>query len=237
MEIVALVIAVVSLIVAVAAYYRSSDNEDIGAVERRLEDKIDRFGIVAQNAAASVESRVNAGYRRSIRLIEGLQSRVAALRREAVEEIREDLRRLARRLERLAERAAREVRDIKTGLILTLNDAEIGLRLTIDDARAHLKLIEAKQDLVLARLAVARQNPIEAEARVESALRDIEEARSLALGYHESLAELERQAQEMLVALRARAGTAKAALDDVIERTGRLLEEMSGADSEARTAA
>jgi hypothetical protein len=237
MEIVALVIAVVSLIVAVTAYYRSGDKQDIGAVEQRLDDKIDRLGIVAQNAAASVEANIRAGYERSIRVIAGLQSRVAALRSEAIEEIREDLRKVARKLDKLAERAAREVRDITTGLILTLTDAEIGLRLAIDDARAHLKLIEAKRGIVQARRAVLRGDVIEAEARVESAVRDIEEARSLALGYHESLAALEREAEEMLVALRARAGNAQAALDAVIERTGQLLEEMSGADSEARTAA
>jgi hypothetical protein len=91
--------------------------------------------------------------------------------------------------------------------------------------------------VVLARLALLRNDLIEAEAFVESALRDIEEARSLALGYHESLAALERQAEEMLVAVRARAGTTKTSLDALIERTGRLLEEMSGPESEARTAA
>jgi hypothetical protein len=170
-------------------------------------------------------------------MISDLQARVAALSEEAVEEIRDDLRGLAAKLERLAERAARELEAIKAGVDFTLMETEIGLRLTADDAKAHLKVIEAKRELVLARMAILRNELAEAEVRVESALRNLEEAQLLALGHHESIAALQKQAQEMLVAIRARAETMRTSIDALLERSSRLLEEMSGLGAATKSAA
>jgi chromosome segregation ATPase len=116
-------------------------------------------------------------------------------------------------------------------------ETEIGLRLTADDAKAHLKVIEAKRELVLARMAILRNELAEAEVRVESALRNLEQAQSLALGHHESIAALQKQAQEMLVAIRARAETMRASIDALLERSSRLLEEMSGLGAATKNAA
>jgi chromosome segregation ATPase len=170
-------------------------------------------------------------------MIADLQSRVAALKSEAMEELRDDLRTLGERLDQLAEHAARELKDLKAGVDSMLLHAEVGLRLTVDDAKAHLKVIEAKRELILARMAIIRNDLIEAEARVESALRDLEEAQALAVGYHENIAALQEQAQEMLAAIRAKADRLRPAIDALIERSNRLLKEMSGVRTAAKTAA
>jgi hypothetical protein len=192
---------------------------------------------MAQRAADSAAARARAGYERNTRTIAALQSCVAALREEAIEEIREDVGRIAQILDRLAERAARELKQIKAGIDATLTEADVGLRLTIEDAKAHLKMIEAKRELVLARIAVGRNDFVDAEARVESALRDLEEARSLAVGHQESLAGLQKQAQQMLVAVRTKAGTMRASIDALLERSNCLLNEMRGDGSVTKTAA
>jgi Mg2+ and Co2+ transporter CorA len=166
-----------------------------------------------------------------------LQARVAALRDEAIEEIRDDLKALAQKLDRMAERAARELESIKAGVDFTLMETEIGLRLTVDDAKAHLKVIEAKRELVFARLAILRNQLVEAEVRVEAALRNLQEAQALAVGYHENIAALQQQAQEMLVAIRTRAETMRTSIDALLERSSRLLKEMSGLEAAAKTAA
>ena len=69
------------------------------------------------------------------------------------------------------------------------------------------------------------------------ALRDLEEAQSLALGHHENIATLQKQAQELLVAVRTKASTMRASIDALIERSNRLLKEMSGREAEAKNAA
>jgi hypothetical protein len=184
-----------------------------------------------------VAASVRAAYERNIRTISGLQSRVAALRKEAIEEVREDLRMMAQTLDGLAERDARELKELKDEVSFSLMEAELGLRLTVDDAKAYLKLIEAKRELVLARLTILRNDLVEAEIRVESAFRYIEEAQSLALGHHESIAALQEQAQQMLVAVRTKASTMKASIDALIERSKRLSTEMSGLEAKAKTAA
>jgi chromosome segregation ATPase len=166
-----------------------------------------------------------------------VQARVTALREEAIEEIRDDLKVLAEKLDRLAERAARELESIKAGVDFSLMETEIGLRLTVDDAKAHLKVIEAKRELVLARIAILRNELVEAEVRVEAVLRNLQEAQSLAVGYHENIAVLQKQAQEMLVAIRTRAETMRTSIDTLLERSSRLLKEMSGLEAAARTAA
>jgi hypothetical protein len=237
MESLSLFIAVLALIVASAAYYRSGSKKPIRALERAMDEKIQRLSAMTQRVADNVAATVKAAYERSIRMISDLRSRVAALREEAVEEIREDLGVIARKLDRLAERAARELKELKNEIDSNLIDAEIGLRLTVDDAKAHLKAIEAKQELVLVRMAVLRNDLIEAERRLESALRDLEEAQFLALGHHENIAALRKQAQQMLVAVHTKANTMRPSIDALIERTNRLLNEMSGREAEARSAA
>jgi len=237
MESLSLFIAVLALIVASAAYYRSGSKKPIRALERALDEKIERLRAMTQRVGDSIAASVRASYQHSIRMISDLQSRVAALREEAIEEIREDLRIIAQILDRLAERATRELKEIKNEIDSNLIDAEIGLRLTVDDAKAHLKAIEAKQELVLVRMAVLRNDLIEAERRLESALRDLEEAQSLALGHHENIAALRKQAQEMLVAVHTKASTMRASIDTLIGRSNRLLKEMSGREAEAKSAA
>lgn len=237
MEILSLLIAVLALMIASAAYYRSGSKKRIHSLECGLNEKIERLGAKTQRAADGVAAMVRAGYQRSIRTIAGLQSRVAALGEEAMEELREDLRITAQILDGLAERAARELKDLKAGVDFTLMEAEVGLRLTVDDAKAHLRVIEAKRDLVLARMAIVRNDLVEAEARIESALRYLEEAQSIALGHHENIVALQKQAQELLVAVHAKAHTMRPAIDDLIERTSRLLKEMSGVSTAAKSAA
>jgi DNA anti-recombination protein RmuC len=237
MESLSLFIAVLALIVASAAYYRSGSKKPIRALERAMDEKIQRLSAMTQRVADNVAATVKAAYERSIRMISDLQSRVAALREEAVEEIREDLGVIARKLDRLAERAARELKELKNEIDSNLIDAEIGLQVTVDDAKAHLKAIEAKQELVLVRMAVLRNDLIEAESRVASVLKHLEEAQSLALGHHEQIAALQKQAQELLVAVRTKASTMRASIDTLIGRSNRLLNEMSGREAEARSAA
>ena len=222
MENLALAIAILALILSITAYIRSR------AQRHASEEKIERLGVIAQRITENIRERVECAYERHIRTIAGLKSRVAVLQERALEEIRDDLGALAHRIDRLAERAARELRDLKAGLDYTLYEMEIGLRLTIDDAKAHLKLIEAKRDLLLARIAIWRNDLGEAERRVETALGNIEEASALALGHHDELAALRRQTQALLDAISAKAGTLRAAIDAVLEHSNSLLHEMNG---------
>lgn len=237
MESVSLFIAVLALVIASAAYYRSDSKKPIRALERAIDEKIQRISAMTQRAADNVAATVKAAYERSIRMISDLQSRVAALREEAVEEILENLGIIGQKLDRLAERAARELKELKNEIDSNLIDAEIGLRLTVDDVKAHLKAIEAKQELVLVRMAVLRNDLIEAERRVESALRNLEEAQSLALGHHENIAALRKPAQKLLVAIHTKANTMRPSIDELIERTNHLLKEMNGRGVEAKKAA
>jgi len=237
MEIIILCIAALALVVAVVAYCRSGASRNQRAVDRARDDKIERLTATAKRAADSVAAHVRAGYQRSIRIIDGLQSRVAALKQEAVEELRGDLRRIAQTLDVLAERAARELKDLKEGLEVTATEAEIGLRLAVDEAKARLKVIQAKRELVLARAAVLRNDLVEAESRVVAALADIEEALALTANHYTSAAALHGQALEMLAAIRAKAVTVKTSLDALIERSNHLLHEMGSAASQERAAA
>src|SRR5438093_40579 len=178
MEILALCISVLSLILASVAYYRSGGRQDIRLLERGLNEKTERLSAMAQRATDSVAASVRAGYERSIRMISDLQSQVAALREGAVEEIRDDLRMMAQTLDKLAERAAREIREVKIEVSLAVTEAETALRLAVEEAKARLKVIEAKRELALARIAISRNALSDAQARVESALSYLQDARS-----------------------------------------------------------
>jgi hypothetical protein len=170
-------------------------------------------------------------------MIEAIRERMASIKEEALDELREDLQNLTQRLERLAERAKRELRDLKSGVDSTLLQLEVGLRLTLDDAQAHLKLVEAKHELLLARRAAARNDLPEAQARIAAALRYIDEAQALALGHHDNLVALQRQAQSMLAAFGTEADATRRAIEALLEQNNRLLAEMDESRGAAKDAA
>jgi hypothetical protein len=237
MDVLALAVAALSLIISMAAYFRSGAKQPMGAAERALNQKLERIGALAQHAADEIAANIRAGYQRSQREIAELQSRLATLREETIAEIREDVGKLTATLERLHERATSELQEIKAEANFKMAELQAGLRLSVEDAKAHFTMIEAKRDLVLARLAILRNDLVEAEIWVESAAKKIDEARSLALGHHENLDALQKKTQAMLAAIRAQADTMKTSIDALIERSQRLLNELGDARCHSEAAA
>jgi chromosome segregation ATPase len=237
MEILALVISILSLIIGSIAYIRSGGRQYIRAVERTLNERIEELRPLVHRAGDSLAVSVRAGYQRSIRAIGEMFSLVIALSETAVEEVREDLRAISETLDRLSVRAAREINEVKAGMVAAVVEAEESLRRAVEEARARLAVIEAKQQLAVARLAVARNDLLDAESRVEAAMLSLKTARSLTTGHAESLEDLQKQAQRTLVELRVKANTLKATLDSLIKRNNLLLAEMSGGARPSRMAA
>jgi hypothetical protein len=100
--------SVVSLIVSFAAYRRSScTRHDL--LERASADKAERSRSTAQSSADTDAAAARAGYERDLQRIADLRACIAALGKEALEEIRQDLKSVRQRVDRLAERAAREI--------------------------------------------------------------------------------------------------------------------------------
>jgi hypothetical protein len=229
MEILAIGIAVLALIVGMLAFYRTRDKTVLKAVER--------LSSIAQRPTESIAAKVRGRDEHNQRMIAAMRSRVAAIKEEAFDELGEDLESLRRRLERLAERAKRELRDLKSGVDSTLLQLEVGLRLTLDDAQAHLKLVEAKRELLLARRAAARNDLAEAAARVATAMRYIDEAQALTLGHHDNLVALQRQAQAMLAAIGKEANATRTAIEALLEQNNRVLAEMNESQGTAKNAA
>ena len=229
MEILAIGMAVLALIIGLLAFYRTRDKAGLKAVER--------LSSITPRLIESIAAKVRGRYEHNLRLIAAMRERIAAIKEEAFDELSEDLESLRQRLERLAERAKRELRDLKSGVDSTMLELEVGLRLTVDDAKAHLKLVEAKRELLLARRAVARNDLPEAAARVAAAVRYIDEAQALTLGHHENLVALQRQAQAMLAAIGKEANATRTAIEALLEQNNRLLDEMNESQAAAKNAA
>ena len=237
MEILALVISILSLIIGSIAYIRSGGRQEFRTVERTLNERIEELRSLTHRAGDSLAVSVKAGYQRSIRAIGEMVSLVKALNETSVEEVREDLRAISETLDRLSVRAAREINEVRAGMVAGVVEAEESLRRAVEEARARLAVIEAKHQLALARLAVTRNDLEEAESHVEAAMLSLKTARSLTTEQVESLEDAHKQAQRMLVELRAKTSTVKATLDSLIKRNNLLLAEMSGGARPSRMAA
>src|SRR5262249_51525877 len=148
--------------------------------------RIEELRALAHRAGDSLAVSVKAGYQRSIRAIGEMVSLVRALSETAVEEVREDLRATSETLDRLSVQAAREISEVKAGMVAAVVEAEESLRRAVEEARARLAVIEAKQQLALARLAVARNDLVDAESLVEATMLSLKTARSLTTGHAES---------------------------------------------------
>lgn len=236
MDIVALVISIIALILGSVAYLRSGGREDIRAAQKTLKGTIEELGSLVHQTREQMAATVRAGYERSIRAIGAMQSQLAELKKGAAEEMRADIDALERTLEQLAERAARELEEVKTSIGRAVVEAEEAMRRAVEEARARLAVIEAKEQLALARLAVARNNLIDAQSHLNSALSHLKTARSLSGRFMESIVGVQNEAQRLLNESRVKAET----LDSLIEQNNRLLSEMSadrtGTTSGARTA-
>jgi hypothetical protein len=238
MDILALCISVVSLILSLAAYRRSSGTRhNLHVLERASDDKAERLTSTAQSSTDTDAATARAGYERDLQRIADLRARIAALGKEALEEIRQDLKSVRQRVDRLAKRAAQEIKELRDEANFSLIEAQVGLRLAVDDAVAHLKAIEAKRDLVLARLALLRGDWVDAASRIEAAATKIADARALALGHHQSFDALQAQARAMLVALRTGADTTRASIDALLARIDDLLQRLSDEGAASRSAA
>jgi chromosome segregation ATPase len=237
MEILALVISILSLIIGSIAYIRSGGRQEIRAVELTLNERMEELRSLVHRAGDSMAVSVRAGYKRSIRAIGEMVSLVRALSETAVEEVREDLRAISETLDRLSVRAAREINEVKAGMSAAVVEAEESLRRAVEEAKARLAMIESKQQLAAARLAVACDDLVNAESHVEAAMSSLKTARSLTTRHAESLEDLQKQARRTLVELRAKANTLKATLDSLIKRNNLLLAEMSGGARLSRMAA
>jgi chromosome segregation ATPase len=237
MEILALVISILSLIIGSIAYIRSGGKQDIRAVERALNERIEELRALVHRTGDSLVASVRAGYQRSVRAIDEMASLARALGEVAVEEVREDLKAISETLDRLSARAAREIKEVKAGITAAVVEAEEALRRAVEEARARLAVIEAKQQLALALLDVARNNLVDAESHVEAAMFSLKTARSLTSEHVKSLEDVQKQALRTLVELRAKADTLKATLDSLIKRNNLLLAEMSGGARPSRMAA
>ncbi|HWP42912.1 MAG TPA: hypothetical protein VNO14_06745 [Blastocatellia bacterium] len=224
--ILALCISIVSLIIASVAYLRSGGRQDIRAAEQALSKKIEELGSLVRRTGDSLVASVRAGYERSLRAIGELRTEVAALGEAAVEEVREDLRALADTLNRLAERASQEIQEVKSGMGAAVVEAEEKLRRAVDEAGAQLAVIEAKQQLALARIALSRENVTGAESHVETALAFIKTARRLTTEHTAGLEGLQKQAQQMLIDIREKASDLQGRLRSLIERNNQVLAEM-----------
>jgi hypothetical protein len=236
-EIVGLSIALIALMLGLAAFYRSRRTPVANDGQGSANQNRTGLGGSTEPADEACNAIVRSGYERDLRVIGALQARVAALKAEAFEESRADVGKIVHKLERLAARAKRELRDLKSRLEWTILEMEIGLRLTIDDAKAHLKLIEAKRELIFARRAALANNRAEARARIEAALKLIDEAQSLALGQHDNLVALQRQTQAIVAMLDKEAATTAASIDALLERSNRILDDMSESEAATKQAA
>ena len=84
MEILALVISIFSLIIGSIAYIRSGGRQDIRAVERTLNERIEELRSLVHRVRDSLAASVRAGYQRSIRAIGEMVSLVRALSETAL---------------------------------------------------------------------------------------------------------------------------------------------------------
>lgn len=223
-------------IIGSIAYFRSGGKQDISAAERTLNEKIKELETLAHRAGDGLATSVRAGYQRSVRALDELRALMAALSEVAVEEVKEDFKTAFETLDRLAERAAREIKEVKAGMDANVIEAEETLRREVEEARARLAVIEAKQHLLLARLAVRRNDLEVADAQVTAALSHLSTARSQTAKQAESFEATQKQAQRLLAEIRAKADTIKATFELLIERNNRLLAELSDGAREPQVA-
>jgi len=177
MEALAIVISIFSLIIGSIAYIRSG-RQYICAVEQALNEKIDDLRALIHRTEDCLAVSVRASYQRSIRAIDEMASLAMELSETAVEEIREDLRAVSGTLDRLSARAAREIKEVESGMPAATVGAEEELSRAVEEAMAILTVIEARHELALARLDAASNDLADAESRVEATLSSLKTAAS-----------------------------------------------------------
>lgn len=231
MDFIALLVSMFALALAGIAYFRSGGREDLRAAEERLRQSLVELNRVTREASEHLLERLRAGYQSSLRTIELLQSELAELRSRAAAELNAELDALAATLDQLAERSERQLSELKHDLGETVVAAEAMLRRAVDEARARLQVLEAEQELALARADAGRGNLDEARSHIGAAISHLKDARLSSAQFTENVASLQNEAQRLLELARIEARE----VEMLMQRNNRLLAAMSGASADGAT--
>ena len=223
MDILVLLISIVALIVSLIAYLRSGGKEDIRAAQKAIKQTVDELTLRVQQTSEQMLAGIKAGYDRSIRGITSMQSRLRELEQVAVAELRADIQALEEALEKLGQEAARELESVESMVGRAVVEAEEAMRRAVEEARARLEVIEAQQQLALARFDIKRGNLVDAQSRLATALAHLNNARTSSTRFTENVAAVQNNAQRLLDESRIKAET----LETLIEQNNRLLAQMS----------
>lgn len=219
MAVAALVIAIVSLVLAGVAYWRSGGQRDIQRFDSQLQRQLDALQMKQAELVEQAAQSLAAAYDRSRQRLQHVRARLHDLHTAAEEGLDAQRRRAVEHLEALSERLEHSAAAAKDATVSAARQAEASIARRVHRVHARVLILEVKGKATLARRAAAADEYDRADTRLSEAIELLGDVRSVLRddhAYDSQLDSLKGNLREAVTAVRTRAEDAKRRIDHVL---------------------
>ena len=239
MAVAALVIAIVSLVLAGVAYWRSGGQRDIERFDNQLQRQLDALQMKQAELVDQAAQSLAAAYERSRRTLHHVRSRLHDLHTAAEEGLDAQRRRAAEHLEALSDRLEHSAAAAKAATVSAARQAEAGIARRVRRVHARVLILEVKSKSGLARRAASADEYDRADTRLSEAIELLGDVRAILRddhAYDPQLDSLKSALREAVTAVRTQAEDTKRRIDHVLADADTVIarlesDEASSADS------
>lgn len=225
MEVVAIVIAIVSLALASVAYWRAGGRRDLDLWRAKQQEISETLLVALEEAYAASRQTLR-------QTAEGLRM----LKDEAIEEVTAQVERTAQQLETLESRLAEGVQAVRASTLSAAHGMERTLRLRVRRLEARGSLLYAKASVILARRWAGRGELVRAEQRLDQATALVALARETLRGdhaYDTPFEKVKNALAEATAAVREKSENLQNRIEQVVVEMDHLLSALETAESNA----
>ncbi|MEW6470993.1 MAG: hypothetical protein AB1679_01865 [Actinomycetota bacterium] len=219
MAIAALVIAIISLVLAGVAYWRSGGQRDVQRLDSQLQRQLDALQVKQAELVDHAAQSLAAAYERSRRRLQHVRGRLHDLQVAAEEGLEAQRRRAAEHLEALSQRLEHSAAAAKEATLSAARQAEAGVARRVHRVHARVLILEVKGKATLARRAASADEYDRADTRLTEAMELLGEVRTVLRdddAYDPQLDSLKAALREAVRAVRTRAEDTRRRIEHVL---------------------
>ncbi len=232
MDTLAIVISLISLVLATVAYWRSGGKIDA----QRVRIEIERLKAREKELAESITQTIAAAYEASRQRLQYAREVLRHTKDEAIRGLEEQLRRAQAQLEALAQRLEEAARSAKESSISVARNVERAIALRVRRIEARAKLLRAKAKTIMAVSVASKLDFQRAEQLLEEATDLWREAREVLAddhAYDQLFEAMKRSLRDATIAVQSKAQNARAKIEDVLVETDHLVSSLESDEQSA----
>ena len=236
METTAMIIAIVSLVVGGAAYWRAGGQRDVELMRKKLSSELESLLAKQKELSEALLATIEEAYAESRQALHQTSEGLQHLKNEAIEGLEQQIERAAQQLRVLERRLEESLKSAGQTTAATAHRIELALRRRVRRLEARGSLLYAKAAAVLASRYAQKEDFQRAEKRLDEATALLALARETMRADHvhdEQLESVKLLLAEATTAVRAKAQDMRQRMEQVLSATDKLVTVLESDEQQA----